>query len=393
MTTLDIDSSIAAVEKALANPHVAEGEAWTAHLVPSTDSLTYQYRRMYPPRLPGPNRLPSLLIAASPIEGAEFPTTEVFDLELLAHTTPFESLAELLAELRVPIEATEITHRSVAEIIIFPPVAIDQGSQISDGKLTLKVIAHPSIDPGKLRIGFKAFHKNTALSRFALEGSALSWKTDNDVVRGQHNFEMPETPLALALISYEGEFISKWWIRDEALSLNQRHQIHRAVDTADTFRKTFFDDRNDFEERVTLLLELLGLSSLKYGRITTLTAAPDILAVSAEGHLFVVECTTGDINSKGKLQRLHDRTKEIAEALQRSLHPPATVLPVVFTNAPRQETAAHWSTAEVLGIALVCREEITNLLSQLDAPPTADQLHQMALAAIPVTQTLARIGR
>jgi hypothetical protein len=384
LVSLDAASAAVAINDALARPHEIQGEHWTAALAPDSIPLNYNYQRLYPSRMPGPSRLPSLLVTASPTQRPDFPPIEALDLELLAHTTPFESLAELLIELKVPIDATQITQDSFAELILLPPAAIDQSSCIDNGELKLDLIAHPNLDTQKLRIGFKSYPSNSqTVQRFSVKGEELPWSDDGSVIRARYSSEVPDTPVMLALLSYDDEFLSRWWVRDNRLSYNDRFQLHRTVDMNDVFRKTFFVQRNDFEDRVVLLLELLGLSALKYGRIATLTEGPDILAVSPQRHLYVIECTTGDINSKGKLQRLHDRTKAIMEGLSRSSSPPVATLSVVFTSIPRQETAAHWMSAANLNVALVCREEIGNLLAQLEAPPTPDQLYRAALAAIP----------
>jgi hypothetical protein len=128
---------------------------------------------------------------------------------------------------------------------------------------------------------------------------------------------------------------------------------------------------------------LLGLQTLKYGQIPKLTEAPDILSLSSARHLYVIECTVGDIDRKGKLHRLYDRANQIKDYLSRTPQPPIAVQPLIFTSLTRQETASHWSTAATYRIGLVCRENILNLLNVLDSPPTAEQLYSAAVAAIP----------
>jgi hypothetical protein len=132
-------------------------------------------------------------------------------------------------------------------------------------------------------------------------------------------------------------------------------------------------------------VDLLGFQTLKYGQIPKLTDAPDILAFSMGRHLYVIECTVGDIDRKGKLHRLYDRANQIREYLSRSPQPPVAVQPVIFTSLTRQETASHWSTAATYRIALVCRENILNLLNFVDSPPAAEQLYAATVAAIPTS--------
>ena len=59
------------------------------------------------------------------------------------------------------------------------------------------------------------------------------------------------------------------------------------------------DSKANFEHRITLRLILMNLTVLPYGAIPELQDAPDLLAYSGENDLYVVECTTGDIDQKG----------------------------------------------------------------------------------------------
>ena len=97
----------------------------------------------------------------------------------------------------------------------------------------------------------------------------------------------------------------------------------------------------------------------------------------------MVECTTGDINSRGKLQRLSDRTKQISERLSKTSNPPVGVVSVIFTSLSREDTAMHWETAATFKIALVTRENSVNLLENLDASILPDQIYNATLALIP----------
>jgi hypothetical protein len=311
------------------------------------------------------------------------------DQELLAHSVPYDGFGDLLMDLGIPMPIEDVGSKPSSEIIIAPPTDIlfsedPPGSNIKNGRLSLVINAHPALDPSRLRIGIKTFpNDNSGIARSSLLGSELAWEQSHDSARGTHSVEVPNVPIALSVLSYDSEYVGRWWINDPILSFNSRLQLHRCVDANNHFKATFFEDRNDFEERVALLLTLIGLVPLKYGEITHLKDAPDILALSAAGHLYVIDCTTGDINSKGKLHRLYDRSKSIREALSHFAQPPVAVLPVIVTSLTRQETAVHWQTASNFQIAIIARENVANLLTQLDSPPTPDNLYKGAVSCIP----------
>jgi hypothetical protein len=319
--------------------------------------------------------------AAAP---AGLPSSNALDLELMACATPYQSFAELLADFGAPVDLADSHVPGIAEVAIWPPAAIEEGSNIEQGKLRIEVTASPGIDTSALRVGVKAFPTNEPHPlRFSINGSELTWLEDAGVMRGSIVRELPQTPVALTLLSLDGELLVRWWVRDPGLSFNDRLQLHRQIDTQSVFEKTFFADKNEFEERINLLLTLLGLTVLKYGEIKPLTDAPDILATSGARDLYAIECKTGDINKSGKLHRLHERTKAIANATSQTPAPFSAIQPVIITSLSRAETVAHWATAESFQIALVCREDLESLLQRLGTPPSAEELLSATVSCIP----------
>jgi hypothetical protein len=389
---LDSTETLAAVQQALQRPGMAEFSDFKATVaLPANQALTFE--RNFLPRNPGPMRAPALVIhkELAGTEDSALPPSEQLDHELLTAEKPFDGLVDLLTELAVP-DVNQILSNRRAEIIVLPPARLHftpagqpptEGTCLQQGKLTIVISAHPGVRRDKLRIGVKLFPSTPPLRRSSHVMHDDAWTEAGDYVEGRLEVEASDVPLALAALSYDGEFLGKWWIRDFDLSFNDRLQIHRSVDQGNMLQSTFFDERTDFEDRVNLLLDLLGLQTLKYGQIPKLTDAPDILAFSTGRHLYVIECTVGDIDRKGKLHRLYDRANQIREHLSRSPQPPIAVQPVIFTSLTRQETANHWSTAATYRIALVCRENILNLLNSVDSPPAAEQLYAEAVAAIP----------
>jgi hypothetical protein len=231
-----------------------------------------------------------------------------------------------------------------------------------------------------LRLGVKAFQQRGVPERFTLDSSNIARDAEG-FLRITHKLSSPDVPVVQVFVSSQAELLGKWWVRDFGNSFNDRMLLHRALDTSNQLKTTFFEKPDLFEDKVLLALTLMGFTALKYGRI--LTDAPDILAISASRHVFVVECTTGDINSRGKLQRLSDRTKQIRERLSNSSNPPIGVVPAIFTSLSREETSMHWETATTFQIAIVARENIIGLLDASDAPITPEQLYAATLSLIP----------
>jgi hypothetical protein len=55
----------------------------------------------------------------------------------------------------------------------------------------------------------------------------------------------------------------------------------------------------------------------------------------------------------------------------------------IQASLPREDTAMHWETAATFKIALITRENIVNLLENLDASILPDQIYNATLALIP----------
>jgi hypothetical protein len=391
---LDSAKAIMAVRQTLEGPGVAEFsdfKAWIAK--PENQVITFE--RNFLARTPGPMRQPALVIRKdlTDNQGSAFPSTEQLDHELLTAEDPFDGLNDLLTELAVP-DINQILSSCRAEVVAIPPARLDfaasgqpvtNGTYLHEGKLSIAISAHPDIERDKLRVGVKLFPSKPPLRRRSHVVPEDVWRPSAGGVEGRLELDASEVTLAFAALSYDGEFLGKWWIRDFDISFNDRLQLHRAVDQANALQSNFFDERTDFEDCVNLLLSLLGLQTLKYAGISKLTDGPDILALSAGRHLYVIECTVGDIDRKGKLHRLYDRANQIKAFLSRSPQPPVAVQPVIFTNLTRQETASRWSTAQTYKIALACRENIVNMLNLVDTPPTAEQLYAEAVSLIPTS--------
>jgi hypothetical protein len=253
---------------------VAVGQ-WSVSLS-NTEALQDRFDRMYPARAPGQMRFPTYVMESGAVDLRK--SKESLALELLACNTPFESLEEMCMELKMPIAPGELTQPTHAEIILGNLFRFDNTSALKDGHLNLMIVAPREVKQEHLKVSAKVFYdRNLPPRRFVIPPNSFSWAERDGKTYNECAFEMPEGHLALALVSYEGEFCHKWWLRDQSKSFSQRYQFHRLLDIDNRIEKTFFDSKNDFEDRVALLLSLMNLTILPYGGIPELQDAPDIL--------------------------------------------------------------------------------------------------------------------
>lgn len=344
------------------------------------------YHCSHLPRLPGPLRLPSITITrqGNASDMQTLPTMTELDLELKAYSTPYDGLGELISELGTPFPAQEMGISALPriEIVIWPPARIHR-EDIKNGELLVEVHTSPEIDRSKLVLGLRVFPLNENKVQHIPFSGDTEWQITPQNLTSKFRQGLHDIGLVQSYLSYDGEFLGSSWARDESATFNARMALHKAIDSDNAFVTKFFNDRKDFEEHILVLFSLLKLDCLYYGKIADLTDGPDILARSDQNHLYVIECTTGDINSKGKLRRLYERTNNIRAALANSVHRPREVLAVMVTSSTKAETLHCSDELTTYKIALVCREDIDWLLTQIEAPPSADRLFAAAIATIP----------
>lgn len=390
VTALNDENAVTtAITGILASPETMKAAAWTANLAPSIKHLRFEYENLHLDRFAGPKRLPALTASwfNSQYRTLQAGETKRIDQELQLHTQPFDGFADLALSLNIPVGFDELNKRRFSEFVLVSPVDLlfdmskEPHSELKQGELSLVLQAPPALSPEKLQLGVKAFKQKGLPERLTLNSTEVLRDAEG-YLRIKHKLSTAEIPVVLVFVSLEGgDLLGKWFVRDFGNSFNDRMLLHRSMDTRDQFKSSFFERPEQFEDRVLLLLTLIGLTALKYGQVQT--DAPDILAISTARHVYVVECTTGDINSRGKLQRLSDRNKQIRDRLSNTGNPPVGVVPVIFTSLSREDTAMHWETAATFNIALVTRENIANLLENLDANILPDQLYNSTLSLIP----------
>ncbi len=309
---------------------------------------------------------------------------DAFNLELLSGEVPYESLEELCQELRAPIAPGDLRQLTYSEIILGNLVSLNETSELRNEMLSLNIALPRDIERSKLRLTVKAFYsQNAAPRRFVIDQSIISFEEHSGALNGKASVELRNVNLVMVFVSYDNEFVLKWWFFDQSKSFNQRFQLHRLIDTEGVLAKTIVESRDEFEYSIALLLSILGLTILPYGRIPELKDAPDLLAHSGNNDLYVVECTAGDIDHKGKLQKLRDRVRAIEVAVRQASIAISGIYPVMFTNRPREDIAPHLSKLEAFKIAVFCREDIEQISRRLVAPPTAEEMRAAVQALIP----------
>ena len=366
--TLQVDGNLSSFFSPIHHPFVSEG--------PRLPSL----------RVSGVSRHNLLMSVADP---------RILDWELKAAETPFDNLDELLSQCGLPTQM-QMGDSTALEIVAKSPTMIAGTSVIKESNAVIECHLAAGLDVTKLRLGYKVFHKDV-VSRASASGSALTWRQEGDIQIGIHKMSVGDALLVQAFLSYAGVSHHQWWVSDPQKQLNPRHAIHQIFDEdLELLRRMLLKPETDkpyvFENAVSTLFNLLGFSVSNYGRIPKLQKGPDIIAISQTGHVGVIECTVGLLDENNKLAKLVQRTKLIRDKLNATGYGSLQLQAVILTPLPRDEVTANLETAGKHDIAVVCKDDIEQLLNQVNLPTNADRLFEDAKRLVPNAGQVSLFG-
>lgn len=310
------------------------------------------------------------------------------DWELKSAKEPFDNFDDLLRHCFLPIQS-EIGDSTSLEVIAGCPAVISDKSVIVDGTAVIECRIPATLDTEKVHLGYKLFRGGGAVERRAsVDGASLSWKQENGIKVGTYRLQVGDASPLQAFISYSGIAQHQWWITDPNKRLNPRYAIHQIFDDdLNLLRKMLFKPEVEkpyvFEHAVSTLLNLLGFSVTNYGRIPKLQKGPDVIAFSPAGHIAVVECTVGLIDENDKLAKLVQRTKLIKDKLNSAGYGHLQLQSIVVTPLSRNEIATSLDVAGKHNIAVVCKEDIEGMISQINLPLNPDKLFEDAKRLVP----------
>lgn len=351
-------------------------------------SLSQSFFPVQHPQFPAAPRAPGLRISVGGSQVLPRPRLEGLDLQVRSLEQPFIDMRELLATVSVPTDLLDPGALPFIDVVAFPPLNISRDSSVEQRTANITIKMSVGLDPSRCGVSLKSFDNNVLKPLTSIAGSEINWVNAEDDILGTTEHGLVDDNYVQVFLRYDGEYVDHLWLRPRNKTLNPFFDMHKTFDSDQRLRDIIFSgNQRDFEGGIALLLQLLGLSVLRYGDLSGLQDAPDLIGYSTGGHVYVMECTIGDPDHKGKLLKLYDRTKKIREYLSSSITPFTSVQAVLFSTLPRASTHEHWKTLTSYKIALVCKEEIENLWVRIETPPNAEEIYRAALNAIPPSQT------
>lgn len=356
----------------------------------NSDTLGTTFFPVYHPTITFGPRLPSLIIRGSRryelLSPPNFRPMELPDWDLKAADQPFDSLDELFTHLGFPT-SQQAGDSAALEIIGTSPALIADDSKITAGSAQIKCKSAEAADIKKIKFGYKIFHANF-VERASITGDVFEWITDSASKVGSAIVPTKDAPWLQGFLSYDGISLHQWWIDDPEKRPNQRHALHEILDKELGFVKKFLltpegKQNRSFEHGMALLLSILGFSVSHYVKLSNMEDGPDIIAITPTGNVGVIECTTGLLSAKDKLVKLVHRTTLIKDTLTKTGHGQIMVQPIIVTAYSKKQVEAELERAGESGVAVVCQENIAELLKRVTLPPNSDALFQEAQRLIP----------
>jgi len=306
-----------------------------------------------------------------------------FERQLLVHTPPYFGFEDFL---RFSVRATDpVNLNGAARFTVRAPVFSWVDNQVLDERsnLVTRVRCPETVEAGSIRLVARAGDEGGAIARFDNHGEV------SEVIDGERFVTMVMPVEGLAWI--QGALILRDTKIDEfvftlplASSPNPRYEAMYITDVGERNLRQFTAgnpaaSRSENAQLVGLswLLQLCGFQVLVSGLPgLNMGSAPDLLAfVPLAQAVVIIEATSRDLASDGKLVKLHDRAGALAGRL-----PGFDVLAVAATSKP-SVTPPELELARTLNVRIMTQSELENLrqLAERNETPSRVFAHLKSL--------------
>jgi hypothetical protein len=303
---------------------------------------------------------------------------ERVDWELKASDPPYINLQELLLEYQTAIPAGH----AIFESFYAAPIIIDgERSSLNGEDASISVKVEQAINHDDVRVGVIAIKAGEAAFRRTFKGSELEWTDDGKFAIGSVACKVPAGRAVQSVAALKDVAFHYWWVIDPQHVMNARKAVYEVVDPGlavlrELLSHTSKGASRDFESAVAWLLWLLGFAVTHLGSNRQTQDAVDILASTPGGHFALVECTTGVISTDRKVPNLLRRRALVVEKLKQSNHNVSHVLPVLVTSCGKEEVQQEIAPAERLGVLVLTRNDLLELLDQTQFVMSPDDLYK-----------------
>ena len=232
-------------------------------------------------------------------QASEFIRQPMLDWSLRASSTPYDGLADLIADFGLATATQAVSIYLVAQCATM----IDASSHLNGDKAKLAIGLASGLDKRLASVGVLIRHQQD-LERRHIASAEISWREEANRQVGEVTFDVPAGAILHCFACYDGIAHHRYWVTDPSRTQNPRRAALEGAELgAQAIHDMILEARADrglarkFETCTAWLLWLVGFGPSHLGDTARTQDAPDIIVSTPMGHFAVVECTTGLILS------------------------------------------------------------------------------------------------
>jgi len=309
--------------------------------------------------------------------------SSVLDWELRAARTPYDNFQDLMSEYQLGGMFTDVI---TVEVIGTAVMAIDGANSKIEGEVaTISINLARTLPTTQVSVSYRLFANGKVIARELIENDRIQWTEVENMHRGTYKFAVPSAAVLHCYSLYSGIAQTHWYITDPSKSQNSRRALYETFDPGLGIFTEFIArtntkgrDARDFETAIAWMFWMLGFSVAHRGATARTQDFADIILTTPNGNVGVVECTTGLLRADNKLPNLIHRTASVRRQLDGSNNRHLRVLPVIVTALTRIEIKADQEQAEKLGVLVLAKEDIDQLIPATLLPANAEATFEAA---------------
>jgi hypothetical protein len=302
----------------------------------------------------------------------------VLDWELRSSTVPFDTIQELLQEYGL---GGLFTDSITVEVIATAVMGFDgDASKITGETARITIRLANTLDTNKVSVGYREINQGN-VKRGVLTGSKFNWKQTDEMQIGSFDLDVSKAAILHCYAIYNKVAQTHWYVTDPTTSQNARRVVVESFDAGLAILNEFLGRSRsrgqyarDFEVAVAWLFWMLGFSTVQLGSTARTQDFSDLILVTPQGQMAIVECTTGLLKAENKLPKLVARHATLRERLDQSSNRHIRLIPIMVSSLPRAELQADLEQAERLGVLVLAREALDQIVTRTIIAANPDEL-------------------
>lgn len=367
LTALDVVQ--AALEGSVATP---QGEF--AFIPQATNSFAAAFIPLHPELLAQHTRTGVLQIRGT--DQADHWLNPLLDWTLRSAEHPYDNLNELSIDFGMGALNERAT---IIEAVAASIVAVDLSKQITGEVAKIGILATKGLDRSKVSLGYRIIDKGEVKARASINGNSLHWAEEETRDVGSTEISVPVASLVNCYARYDDVTYHSGFILDPIRTPNPRRSVYERFDVELKDLQALLSTKDkkyarDLETASACLLWMLGFNSCHLGGTKVLQNGPDIVGMTPDGNVIVVECTVGTLKADSKMPKLLSRCVAVNDQLAKAGHSHLRVLPVMITTLPRDEIASELAEAVSNGVYVIAGDDFDEAIARTLFPPDANRL-------------------